>query len=154
MGIALNEAKISLEKGKIPIGAVLTIDDKLVGSRGKYLSSNSPWFDHAENLIIQENAGLIKGAVKDSRKVSIYSTLEPCLMCMGVIVHNRISRLVYGIKDFNAGATEIIPPTEWYSKHWPEIKSGVLQEEAREIFLGWQSEYRDAILGSGCLGEG
>ena len=93
MAEALNEAKISLLEGGIPIGAVL-VENSLIVARGhnRLLQDNSPIM-HGEMDCIQ-NAGRLKGV--DYQKSTLYTTLSPCTMCSGTIMLYNISRVVIG----------------------------------------------------------
>jgi len=88
---ALREAKRGLEEGGIPIGAVLVRNGKIIGrGRNRRVQKNSPIL-HAEIDCLQ-NAGRIK----NYKGTVLYSTLMPCYLCSGAIVHFRIKKLVVG----------------------------------------------------------
>lgn len=137
MAIALEEAKKAFKSGNLPVGAVLVIDGKLKGSSGTYQESNG-WFNHAENILIQKYAQDIKSAIENSKKVCVYTTLEPCLMCFGTIVHNRVSRIVYACPDLAGGSTQIKAPTKWYKDRWPIIEQGPFKKESLSLIQKWK----------------
>jgi cytosine deaminase len=90
---AIKEAKISLNQGGIPIGAVLVEKDCIIGRGHNKLLQNGSTILHAEMDCI-ENAGRLKGA--DYKKCTLYTTLSPCEMCSGTILLYNIPRVVMG----------------------------------------------------------
>src|SRR3989344_3216536 len=100
MEIAIKEAEISLDEGNFPVGAVLVVDDKLIGKDRNSIYSNKNWTSHAEMKLLSKYSSLIKEHVKNKNSVvTLYMSLEPCLMCFGASVLNRISRIVYACPD-------------------------------------------------------
>jgi tRNA(adenine34) deaminase len=104
MDEALAEARRAAELGEVPIGAVVVIDDRIV-SRGfnQPISSGDPTA-HAEIVAIRAAAR----AVGNYRLTgaTLVVTIEPCLMCVGALVHARIATLVYGAAEPRTGAVQ------------------------------------------------
>jgi len=140
MSQAFDEAKVAYSMGQLPIGAVLVINNKVVGVNSNSQVDSGGWSDHAENILILREQRRIKEAKKNSIETEIYSTLEPCLQCFGSIVHNRIRRVIYACPDPVAGATNIEPPTEWYANKWPEIVKGPFARESYELVMKFMKE--------------
>jgi len=93
LAIAIEQAKIGLEAGGIPIGSVLVIDNEIVGrGHNKRVQQGSSVL-HAE-MDCLENAGRLSSA--EYNRATIYSTLSPCDMCTGAILLYKIPRLVVG----------------------------------------------------------
>lgn len=143
MEIALNEARKAMQEGNLPIGALLLINDKIIGTGKNNQVNNSDYFSHAESLLIGKNATAIKEASKRKERIELFTTLEPCLMCFGTSVHNRISRIVYACKDPLAGATAIQYPTDWYKRRWPEIVREINRDASYELFTRYMGEHLD-----------
>lgn len=135
MQIALTEAKKALEKGNYPVGAVITIDDEFIAKGSNSLHSGKNWASHAESTLIINNSNLIKEKINNGSKVKLYTTLEPCLMCLGTAILHRITKIIYACPDPHGGATGIKPEnlTEWYVQKWPVIEKNVFKEEAYEL---------------------
>src|SRR6185503_1519638 len=99
---ALAEAEAARLDGEVPVGAVVVIDGKIRGrGHNAVITENDPTA-HAEIVALREAAKAtrnyrLNGAV-------LYSTIEPCAMCAGAIVHSRVARLVYGTEDPKTGA--------------------------------------------------
>lgn len=133
MSRALRFARESASRSEVPVGAVLVQDGKVIGGAG-----NSPIFSsdptaHAEINTIR----LAASAVRNYRLVgtTLYTTLEPCVMCAGAIIHARISRLVFGAYDPKSGACGSVVDlfSEHNLSHHTTVMGGVLQTECSEV---------------------
>jgi cytosine deaminase len=93
MGAAIEEAKLGLAEGGIPIGSVLVINGKIVGRGHNRRVQKGSAILHAEMDCI-ENAGRLKGS--DYRRAVLYSTLSPCDMCSGTALLYKIPKIVIG----------------------------------------------------------
>ena len=107
LDLATKEAEKSFENGDFPVGAVLTIGGSIVGSKNNSGESSQNYSMHAETQLILENATKLLAAWKENKEIVLYSTLEPCLMCLGVATMNKVSGIVYIQKDPLAGACGI-----------------------------------------------
>ena len=103
---AINEAKKGLNEGGIPIGAVLVVDEKIIGRGHNKRIQNSSAILHAE-IDCLENAGRLSAS--DYKKATLYSTLSPCDMCSGAV-------LLYGIKRVVIGENKTFKGPEAYVK--------------------------------------
>lgn len=101
---AIEEAKLGLAEGGIPIGSVLVIDGEIVGRGHNRRVQNSSSILHAE-MDCLENAGRLKA--EDYKKATLYSTLSPCDMCSGAV-------LLYGIKKVIVGENRTFQGPEEY----------------------------------------
>ena len=98
---ALEEALRAATKGEVPVGAVLIRDGQVLGRGGNSpITAHDPT-SHAEINAIRQAADKIQNYRLGG---TLYVTLEPCLMCMGAIIHSRIERLVFGALDPKSGA--------------------------------------------------
>ncbi len=100
---AINEAKKSLEKGGIPIGAVLALNNELISSGHNKRVQNSDPMAHAE-IDCLRNAG----RVKNYKDTILYSTLMPCYLCAGAVVQFGIRKVVVGESKTFAGAEQFM----------------------------------------------
>jgi len=133
MQVALGEAQKAGEEGEVPIGAVLVSEGKILArDHNRPIGLHDPT-GHAEILTLRTGAA----AVGNYRLLhsTLYVTLEPCVMCAGAVIQARVSRLVYGADDPKSGGVrslyEILNDARL--NHRVEIRSGVLQEECREV---------------------
>jgi tRNA(adenine34) deaminase len=133
MAAALDEARRARDAGEVPIGAVIAIDGAIVG-RGfnQPIASHDPTA-HAEIVAIRDAARTagnyrLTGAV-------LCVTIEPCLMCVGALVHARIGTLVFGAPEPKAGAViSTVRGGELSGhNHRFEVVSGVREDECRAV---------------------
>ncbi len=133
MGFALAEAAQARDAGEVPIGAVIVIDNRIVGiGHNEPIGLNDP-AAHAEILAIREAAQCIGNyRLTDA---TLYVTIEPCAMCAGAVVNARIKRLVYGAADARAGAVISVFQICANSSlnHQVEVTSGVSADASREM---------------------
>ncbi|MEE4359152.1 MAG: tRNA adenosine(34) deaminase TadA [Desulfococcaceae bacterium] len=143
MQIALTEARKAAAADEVPVGAVLT-DEKggiLAVSNNSPLRQCDPTA-HAEILALRKAAQKIRNyRLLHTR---LYVTVEPCIMCMGAIIHARVSRIVFGAWDTKWGAAGSLYDFSGDGRlnHCPEINGGVLEKECREMMQHFFREKR------------
>jgi tRNA(adenine34) deaminase len=134
MKLAINEAKKAGQKAEVPVGAVLVAEsgDILSLSHNQVITLADPTA-HAEILVLRKAAQ----KVLNYRLLgtTLYVTIEPCIMCMGAIVHARVTRIVFGAEDLKWGAAGSLYNLneDVRLNHQPEIIQGVCQDECREL---------------------
>ena len=131
--------------GEIPIGAVLTLDDNIIGEGyNRSITDNDPTA-HAEIVAIRQAAK--KNQNYRLPKTTLYVTLEPCSMCAGAIVHSRVQRLVYGAKDEKTGACgsmfNVISTNDKNHRVLPD--PGLMAEEAASMLSNFFKRRRAEI---------
>ena len=100
--LALVEARRAADAGEVPIGAVVVLDGRVIArAHNAPITLRDPTA-HAEVLALRA-AARETGNYRLERTI-VYTTVEPCLMCCGALVHARVARLVYGAADPKAGA--------------------------------------------------
>ena len=130
---ALVEARRAADAGEVPIGAVLVVDDAII-ARGynRPIASLDPTA-HAEICVLRDAAH----ALGNYRLVgaTLYVTVEPCLMCVGALVHARVRRVVYGAAEPKTGAlgSAVAALTLPGLNHTFEVVGGVREEECRAL---------------------
>ncbi len=133
MEAALAAARQAAEEGEVPVGAVLVRDEKIIAAAGnKVVASHDPT-GHAEIRVLRR-AALEIGNYR-LPGTTLYVTLEPCLMCIGAIIHARVERLVYGAADPKGGAVcslySIASDTRL--NHRLEVTAGILASSCGQI---------------------
>jgi len=133
MHLALREAALAAEAGEVPVGAVIVRNGQLIGRAHNQVELLKDPTAHAEILALTQAAA----ACGDWRltDTTLYVTKEPCPMCAGAIVLGRVARLVFGVADpLRGGAVSLFPICRSPNlNHQPEIVTGVLEEECREL---------------------
>jgi tRNA(adenine34) deaminase len=142
MRAALDEARRAYEAGEVPIGAIVAIDGAILG-RGfnQPIGARDPTA-HAEIVAIREAARCIGNYRLIGATLCV--TIEPCLMCVGALVHARIATLVYGAAEPKSGA--IVSAVRGGEvpglNHRFEVVAGVRETECREILRAFFKERR------------
>lgn len=127
---ALKLAELAQQKGEVPVGAVVVVDNEIVGVGANCpIESHDPTA-HAEMIALRD-AGL-KLSNYRLPNASLYVTLEPCMMCAGALIHARIDRLCFAAREPKAGA--IVSKAEMLSQtfvnHRVSIAEGLLSEQS------------------------
>ena len=141
---ALREAQRAGVAGEVPVGAVVVCGDRIVGRGGnRNLSDNDPTA-HAEIVALRQAAREVGNhRLPDCE---MFSTIEPCAMCAGALVHARLRRLVYGADDPKAGAVRSVLQVLNHPRlnHQMEVTSGVLAARCAELLQTFFAERRKA----------
>ena len=140
MQLALEEAARAVSQGEVPIGAVLVQDQEILATVHNFRESWQDPTAHAEVVAIRAVAARL--GTWRLTGASLYSTLEPCAMCAGAIIHARIARLVFGADDPKAGACGSVfnIPAEPRLNHRVSVVRGVCARASQEML---QSFFRD-----------
>src|SRR5438552_1723596 len=133
MDAALEQAQLALATGEVPIGAVLVIDDEIVARAFNQPISACDPTAHAEVMVLREAARIVGNyRLTDA---DVYVTLEPCLMCVGALVHARVRNVIYGAAEPKTGA--LVSTVRGLDtpglNHRFTVTSGVREEAAREL---------------------
>jgi tRNA(adenine34) deaminase len=142
MRLALDEARAAAAAGEVPVGAVVTLDGRVVARAGNAPRRLSDPTAHAEMRAIRDAAAALGRDRLEG--CDLWVTLEPCAMCAGAIAHARIRRLYYGAADPKGGGVEhgarvFAHPT---CHHRPEVYPGLGEGEAAALLRGFFGERR------------
>ena len=130
---ALSLAAEAAQAGEVPVGAVIVADGEIVGrGRNEPIGTNDPTA-HAEIAALRDAAARTENYRLTG--ATMYVTVEPCMMCVGALVHARIATLVYGAPEPKAGAIESTQSAHEHPalNHRLSVVSGVLARECRDI---------------------
>ncbi len=134
MGEALAEARQALAAGEVPVGAVVVGEggEILARAHNRPIGLHDPTA-HAEVLALREAAARLGNYRLPG--VSLYVTIEPCLMCLGAMLQARVGRLVFGAPDPKGGACVSLYriPDDSRLNHRLEVSAGVREAECREL---------------------
>lgn len=133
---ALQEAEMAYEKGEIPVGAIIVIDNKVIARSHNLTELLNDVTAHAEMQSITAAANFLGG--KYLIGCTLYVTVEPCQMCTGALYWSQISKIVYGATDEQRGfvkmGTQLHPKTT--------VIAGVLANEASDLMKRFFAERR------------
>lgn len=139
---ALELAKISAAEGEVPVGAVIVKGDEIVGTGRNRREYGKNALYHAEIEAI-DNACKTLGGWR-LWECDMYVTLEPCPMCAGAIINSRIKTIYYGASDLKAGSFgSVVDFNSLPYNHKPEIVSGVMEDEAKEMLSSFFKALRE-----------
>ena len=134
---ALEEAQIAYEKGEVPVGAIIVINDKIIARAHNLTETLNDVTAHAEMQAFTAAADYLGG--KYLKDCTLYITLEPCHMCAGASYWTQISKIVFGAFDPNRGyrhlGTSLHPKTK--------VIGGILEEECSELINRFFAEKRN-----------
>ena len=129
---AIEAAQNTKISDDVPIGAVIVKDNEIIAVGYNKREATGDATAHAEIVAIRDACQRLGGWHLDG--CEMYVTLEPCPMCMGAIINSRIKKVVFGAKDAKAGACGSVFNFNSYPlNHKPEIVSGVMENESREL---------------------
>jgi tRNA(adenine34) deaminase len=133
---ALQEAEIAFQKGEVPVGAVIVIDNKIIVRSHNLTELLHDVTAHAEMQSITAAANFIGG--KYLINCTLYVTLEPCQMCAGALYWSQISKIVFGASDEKRGfqkmKTQLHPKTE--------VIAGILATDCSDLIKSFFSDKR------------
>lgn len=143
MDQALKEARKAFEENEVPVGAIVVLDGKIIGRGYNTVESSKYSFAHAEINAIKE----AQDYLGDWRLNGAYlfTTLEPCIMCCGAIIHSRIDTLVFAAQDTNRGfAGSVMNLLDHKSlNHKVKIIPNIKEKEASSLLREFFKEKRE-----------
>jgi tRNA(adenine34) deaminase len=142
MGEALAQAREGLAAGEVPVGAVLVGEGEILArAHNRPIGLNDPTA-HAEVLALRQGAACRRNYRLPG--MTLYVTIEPCLMCLGAILQARVARLVFGAPDPKGGACVSLYrlPEDPRLNHRVEVTGGVREAECRDLLQQFFRERR------------
>jgi tRNA(adenine34) deaminase len=133
MRVALEQARLAAAAGEVPIGAVLVVNDRIISEAFNQPIASIDPTAHAEVLVLRESARALGNyRLTDA---TVYVTIEPCLMCVGALVHARVREVVYGATEPKTGAlvSTVRALEQPGLNHRFAVTAGVLELECRSI---------------------
>ena len=144
MQAALAEARLAIEAGEVPIGAVVLHDGEIIATGQNRVLRNLDPTAHAEVVAMRAAAT----ALGNYRLLgcTLYVTLEPCAMCAGAMIHARLERLVFAAADPKAGAAGSVLSVLNHPQlnHQMQVEQGIAAEESAELLLSFFRDRRSS----------
>ena len=145
MDAAIEQARLALAAGEVPVGAVVVVDETVVGAGyNQPISAHDPTA-HAEIVAVRAAARVIGNyRLTGSR---LYVTVEPCLMCVGALVHARVGEVVFGAAEPKSGAlgSSVAAHDSPGLNHRLSVVTGIREEECRELIQTFFREKRRPV---------
>jgi tRNA(adenine34) deaminase len=139
---ALVQAKKALKKGEVPIGAVVVLGDEIIGrGHNQPITMKDPTA-HAEIIALKEASNRLENYRLN--EAIIYTTLEPCLMCAGALVHARIKKVIFAAQDTKSGVVVNnggLIQSEFLN-HKVSFEGGILEKQASKLLKDFFLEKR------------
>lgn len=133
---ALQEAEVAFEKGEIPVGAIIVVENRIIARSHNLTEMLNDVTAHAEMQSITAAANFLGG--KYLKNCTLYVTLEPCQMCAGALYWSQISKIVFGARDEQRGymtlGTKLHPKTS--------VVYGILEQESSDLMKRFFVEKR------------
>ena len=143
MKIAIEEAKLAMNKNEIPVGSILVQNEKIIAKAHNQPIGNNDPTAHAEIQLLRK-----AGKQKENYRLigsTLYVTLEPCAMCFGAMIHARVERIVFGALDPKTGVCGSCMDlnNENFFNHKISITGGVLEKESSNLLTLFFKSLRD-----------
>ncbi len=133
MALAIQQAKLAEKIDEVPVGAVLVQDGQLIDQAHNQPIKNNDPTAHAEIQLLRQ-AGKKLGNYR-LPNTTLYVSLEPCTMCLGAMIHARVSRIVFGAYDEKTGvcgSCQDLSKSDCFN-HTIEVEGGILADECRDL---------------------
>jgi len=134
---ALQEANYAFFKGEVPVGCVIVHNNEIISRSSNMVELLNDSTAHAELIAITSAQNNLN--CKNLENCTLYTTLEPCMMCYGAIYLSKIKTIVYGASDQKRGFSKHIVNVDRDIK----IIKGVLEEESKELLDSFFKKIRD-----------
>ena len=157
---ALQQAEIALAAGEFPVGCVMVYENRIIatGARVSTTGDCTNEVDHAEMIALKRLISL--KANINLREVTLFSTLEPCLMCFGALMINNIGKIIFAYEDAMGGGTQCdftkLPPL--YKEKQISVIPNILREKSLQLLKAFFSNpentyLKDSLLASYTLSQ-
>ena len=142
MADALVEASSAASHGEVPVGAIVVLEGKIIGRGHNQPIAGKDPTAHAEILALREAARTI-GAYRLPDAI-LYVTLEPCVMCVGAVIHARLAAVKYGARDEKAGALGSVYDIgrDGRLNHRIEVVGGLMEDECAAVLRDFFQQRR------------
>ncbi|MDV3198271.1 MAG: nucleoside deaminase [Vigna little leaf phytoplasma] len=141
MRAAFEEAKKAFFENEVPVGAIAVMNDKIIARAHNNKKKTLLFFGHAEFLVLKKLNNKIKNHYFS--EISFYSTLEPCLMCIGALIATKVKKLYFGADNFKSGFSKDISfCSHSNSLKKISIKKGFLAKESEALLKSFFVQLR------------
>jgi tRNA(adenine34) deaminase len=140
MTFVIELARKAMESGEFPIAAAVYLDDDLIASAYTTEKADKRFLVHAEQKALMD-ADIMRLSFKDRKRLELYTNLEPCLMCLGMVLSSFVGKIYYALEAPEDGAVDFVSK-EYESRkitgldawQFPEVTGGLLREQSILLF--------------------
>jgi len=155
MTMALKAAAHALSAGEFPVGCVMVYQNKVIATASRTGTSGGAAneVDHAEMTALRQVSD-VQGGI-EPRRVTLYTTLEPCLMCYGALLIHGIGAIVYAYEDAMGGGTalNVSSLSPLYRKRRPVIIKNVMRNESLQLFKTYFQDSKNSYWQGSLLAQ-
>lgn len=139
MLMAIAEAELAANEGNFPCGAVLVADNEMLDKAHNLKETKADRISHAEMLLYIANSSKLKVAKKLEQSLTMYTTLEPCLMCFGAAAIHRIDRIVVASPDPYGDMSKVKGEElgSFYNGTLPKLEYGLCIQESHKLMINF-----------------
>ena len=151
MRLTIELAEEALNIGEIPIAAIVYLGDEIVSKSFTTEKADKRYLVHAEIKALME-ADIKRFSIKDRRKMQLFTTLEPCMMCLGAAMSFCIGEIYYALEAPSDGAVNLAKQRcdedskEYPGYILPTVYGGILRNESKELFSKYISRNENAPM--------
>ena len=150
MATAIDLAAAALEKGELPIAAVVALDGEVIAQAHASEVTDGRFLVHAELLALLEFDQL-KLSVDQRRESALFSTLEPCMMCLGACQSSFVGHVYYALESPIDGAGEVAARLQGERQNYPRqncptVSGGMLRDESLALFETYISKHSSGAM--------
>lgn len=137
MELAIREAKKAYKNGDVPIGAIIIKNNKIISKAFNKKQKNRNAIEHAEIIAIEKACKKLKSWHLE--ECTLYTTVEPCMMCCGAIIQSRITNLVYGTKNPKFGYVDSLDNllNDKKNNHKVNVIKSIKENESRDLIVSF-----------------
>lgn len=148
MDLALDEARAAARLDEVPIGAVVVLGERVIASAHNLSRTHTDPTCHAELLALSRAARAL--GVGRLVEAEVFTTVEPCFMCAGALLHARVKRVVWAVRDPKFGGCVSLGQvlSDPRANHRAELREGLRADEARELLQSFFRKKRGSSEGS------
>lgn len=140
---AIKQAEDAGKRGDLPIGAVIVHNNMIVSSDSNRIFTKESVVSHAEVNAIHSCAPYLR---KYNKECVIYTTVEPCIMCLPTIIMANICHVFYGVTDTYMNMRSFIENNPYIKKRLQTYKGGIMEKESETLIRKYSSSMGDLIL--------
>lgn len=142
MEAAVDQADIALNTGNYPVGAAIIVDGEMIAAGHNLAKTKRDEISHAEALLFFDTSRELRRRLDDGSEVEVFSTLAPCIMCLGIAVMHHTTRIVSATKEPRTDIANLDPSSlsERHADEWPSLEFGLMADKSLDLLISYFSK--------------